>query len=91
MIRRQPQGMVTGGAVGTRRCSIVHGQRTRVLDKMELLNRIGNDTHKHTVFIFHVSNEPEAYFVAHLAPKTREKHRLTYRPFNFLKRPPSAS
>ena len=23
---------------------------------------------------------PEAYFVAHLASKTREKHRLTYRP-----------
>ena len=42
-------------------------------------------THKH------VSNEPEAYFVAHLAPKTREKHSLTYRPFNFLKHPPSAS
>ena len=69
MIRRQPQGMVTGGAARTRRCPTVHGQRTRVLDKMELLNRIGNDTHKHTVFIFHVSNEPEAYFVAHLAPK----------------------
>ena len=65
--------MVTGGAVGTRRCSIVHGQRTRVLDKMELLNRIGNDTHKRTVFIFHVSNEPEAYFVAHLAPKNQRK------------------
>ena len=39
----------------------------------------------------HVSNEPDAYFLAHLAPKTREKHSLTYRPFNFLKHPPSAS
>ena len=82
MIGTQPQGMVTGGAIGTRR-----GQWTRVLDEMELLNSIVNDT----VFIFHVSNEPEAYFVAHLAPKTREKHSLTYRPFNFLKHPPSAS
>ena len=43
---------------------------TRVLDQMELMNIIGNDTHKHTVFIFHVSNESEAYFVAHLGSKS---------------------
>ena len=54
-------------------------------------NRIGNDTHKHTVFILHVSNESEAYFVALLASKSREKHTLTYRPFNFLNHPPNAS
>ena len=61
------------------------------LDEIELLNRIGNDTHKHTVFILHVSNESEAYFVALLASKSREKHTLTYRPFNFLNHPPNAS
>ena len=54
-------------------------------------NRIGNDTHKHTVFILHVYNESEAYFVALLASKSREKHRLTYRPFDFLKHAPTAS